>query len=220
MLRLLWVRLGALTFAQLLVMGALASARVAEPVWTLAAWWPISGALANLLTYVGLRRAHPHDVKVRARDLPTNAIVTALLTVAPASGMAWWLWGDATPLAALLGAPLPPLALLVAWVVYPISVARVEIPMFARPLTHAAANLPLPPAARVALAGALLCLPILVWPFVPAMEFTQWRAVAGMPLAWGLARMLTREPSRAGALAIAHAGVMLIAALWSTGVLR
>jgi hypothetical protein len=205
---LLWSRTLLFLAAQAAIIAVLAAAGTREPLWSSAAWWPISATIANLvgLVLLGWRlRAEG----VRWRDLLAPAkdswrrdglmalALLPLLTVAavlPPILIAQLLWGDPTVGQTLLLAPLPGWAAWTALLLFPITTAAVELPTYGGYVLPRLRAAGLPAVAAVVIVGLVLGVQHGALPFVPASQFFAWRATAFVPFALALIGLLAWRP--------------------------
>ncbi len=194
--------------AQAAIVAALAAAGTREPLWSAAAWWPVSATIANLfgLALLGWR-LRAEGVRWRDLLLPEpgswrrdGVIALALLpllavaAVLPPILIARGLWGDPTVGQSLLLAPLPSWAAWTALLLFPVTTAAVELPTYGGyvlPRLRAAGQ---PVFAAVAVVALVLGVQHGALPFVPASQFFAWRATAFLPFALALIGLLAWRP--------------------------
>ena len=205
---LLWSRSLLFLAAQAAIVAVLAAAGTREPLWSSAAWWPISATIANLLGLALLGwRLRAEGVRWRDLLLATagswqrdGVIALALLpllavaAVLPPILVAQLLWGDPTVGQTLLLAPLPGWAAWTALLLFPVTTAAVELPTYGGYVLPRLRAAGLPVFAAVAVVGLVLGVQHGALPFVPASQFFAWRATAFIPFALALIGLLAWRP--------------------------
>lgn len=193
---------------QALVALALLVAGVAEPWAASAAWWPLTATATNVVTFVFLRwRARLEGFSLTAyyrpvrpgvlKDVLLTVVVAAVggaLAVAGSILFAALFFSDPAAASSLLIRPLPLWAAILAVVVFPISTALTELPLYfgyaqprLRALSGSAAMAVLIPAAFLSAQHATL--PLI---FDPA--FIAWRALMFLGFALVLGWAIWKRP--------------------------
>lgn len=212
--------------AQGAVVLALWGAGELEPLWASVAWWPLTLSLAQLpllallaRRWGGVRRMVMELSRGERPSASALALFVPLalaLGVAPALLIAQLLWGEAPAGRLLLVGVAPAELRFLAWSLVPLLAALVELPLLAwwlrrAPTRGAAAGL------AIAIGALLFALPHLLHPFVPAMQFSLWRALMPLPLGLLFAMALHRHPALLPAAMALQALLALLAALWVYG---
>jgi hypothetical protein len=194
--------------AQAAIVAGLAAAGAREPLWSSAAWWPVSATIANLIG-LGLLGWRLRATGVGWRDLllpePGSWRRDGLLALAllPLVGLAGalpsiWigtaLWGDPAVGQALLIGPLPTWAALVALLLFPVTTAAVELPTYAGYVLPRLRAAGLPIAAAVVVVGLVLGAQHGALPFLPASQFFLWRTTMFIPFALVLIAAVAWRP--------------------------
>lgn len=214
----LTLRLVSFAAFQILVALLLAAGGSAQPWAESAAWWPLTAVLANVLTLALLARwarwegfdlrsfYRPDRTRLR-RDLPVAVLVSlggAALAAGANLGLATALWGDPQVALDLFVRPLPTWAVLLAVVLFPVTTAATELPLYygylqPRLAARGAAGwtVLVLPAAFHALQHATL--PLLLDP-----QFLAWRALMFAPFALLLAWAFRRRPTLLPYLVVVH----------------
>lgn len=211
-----WVLIGArpvaFVVAQAAIAGILALGGAAEPWWSSAAWWPLAATIANVAGWMLLRaRAAAESVPLRRlilgdgfekRDAAAFAVAVPLLALA-ALGAPWlWglaVWGDPAVGIGVLASPLPAWAALLALVLYPTSMAAVDLPTYAYARSRVAGG-----ALAATAVGLALGLQHVALPFLPAWTFVEWRALMWVPYGLVVVGLLGWRPRWRAWLIAAH----------------
>jgi hypothetical protein len=194
--------------AQAAIVAVLAASGAREPLWSSAAWWPISATIANLVGLALLGwRLRAEGVRWQDLLLPEpgswrrdGRVALALLPLLAAAAVlppiliAFRLWGDPTVGQALLLAPLPGWAAWIALLLFPVTTAAVELPTYGGYVLPRLRSAGLPVVAAVAIVGLVLGVQHGALPFVPASQFFVWRATAFLPFALALVGLLAWRP--------------------------
>jgi hypothetical protein len=194
--------------AQAAIVAGLAAVGTREPLWSSAAWWPVSATIANLagLALLGWRlrvegvrwqdllRPGPgswrRDGLIALALLPLVALAGAL----PPIWVGAALWGDPAVGQNLLLGPLPTWAALVALLLFPVTTAAVELPTYAGYVLPRLRAAGVPVAVAVTLVGLVLGAQHGALPFLPASQFFLWRTTMFMPLALVLIAAVAWRP--------------------------
>jgi hypothetical protein len=194
--------------AQAAIVAGLAAAGAREPLWSSAAWWPVSATAANLigLALLGWRlRAEGVDWRDLLLPVPgswrRDGLVALgllpLIGVAGALPSIWLgtaLWGDPAVGQALLVGPLPTWAAAVALLLFPVTTAAVELPTYAGYVLPRLRSTGLPVVAAVAVVGLVLGVQHGALPFLPASQFFVWRTTMFVPFALVLIAAVAWRP--------------------------
>jgi hypothetical protein len=189
---------------QVLIALVLSAAGVANPWSASAAWWPYSASAASIVTFVFLRwRARVEAFSLTSFYRPVRpgvgmdllltlavTVVGGALAVAGTIALVPVFFADPQTATALLFQPLPMWAAVLAVVLFPITIALTELPLYfgyAQPrvagLTRSAWATVLVPAAALSLQHATL-------PLIFDTAFLAWRALMflgfGLVLSWAL----------------------------------
>ena len=207
--------------AQAGIAGLLAIGGAAEPWWASAAWWPFAAIVANLVGLALLRgRAAAEGVRLselvvgdgfRMRDAAAFALALPLIAAAAvAAPWAWGVlvWGDVSVGLAVLASPLPTWAAWIALLLYPLSMAAVDLPTYA----YAQARIRGGTLATLVV-GAALGVQHVALPFLPAWTFVEWRALMWVPYGVVMVGLLGRRLHWLPWLAVAHGLVHAAAAV-------
>jgi hypothetical protein len=172
-------------------------------------WWPLSAAAANLINIAilvrlargeGIRYADlfRFDRRVWKRDAVWLAIVFALLgpiAILPSSFLAMALWGDPNASTAIMFRTLPMWAIVVSFVVLPLSIALAELPTY---FGYALPRLEVITGRRwsmLVLASAALAFQHVALPMVFDGRYFVWRLVMYAPFALFVGWALDRRPT-------------------------
>jgi hypothetical protein len=194
--------------AQAVIVAGLAAAGTREPLWSSAAWWPISATIANLVGLALLGwRLRVEGVRWRDLLLPgpgswrRDGLVALgllpLIGVAGALPSIWIgtaLWGNPAVGQALLVGPLPTWAAAVALLLFPITTAAVELPTYAGYVLPRLRSTGLPVVAAVTVVGLVLGVQHGALPFLPASQFFVWRTTMFVPFALVLIAAVAWRP--------------------------
>lgn len=189
---------------QVLIALLLSAAGVANPWSASAAWWPYSASATSVVTFVFLRwRAGVEAFSLASFYRPVRpgtgtdllltlavTVVGGALAVAGTIALVPVFFADPQTATALLFQPLPMWAAVLAVVLFPITIALTELPLYfgyAQPrvaeLTRSAWATVLVPAAALSLQHATL-------PLIFDTSFLAWRALMflgfGLVLSWAL----------------------------------
>jgi hypothetical protein len=193
--------------AQALVAAILAASGVAEPWWSSAAWWPVSGVLANVVgaaLLIGAVRAERLPLRAllapapwRRGDAVTAGLAGALL-VALATLVPVWhgtlVWGDPSVGTAVLAGSLPAWAAWGSLLLFPVTTALVDVPLYAGYVRPRLAATRLGPVGAVLVVGAVLGVQAVALPFLPARTFVAWRAPMLVPYGLAVLALVTWRP--------------------------
>lgn len=211
---------------QALIALVLLWAGVAQPWSASAAWWPISAAATGAVTFAFLwRRSRVEGFSMWAFYRPTRSgmgkdVLLALAVAAVGGGLAVagtillapLFFADPLEGSALLFQPLPLWAAIVALVVFPISIALTELPLYfgyvqPRLAVRAGAVIAfLLPAIALAAQHATL-------PLIFDEGFILWRALMFLGFALVLSAALWKRPSLLPYLIVVHFALDLQAAV-------
>jgi hypothetical protein len=183
--------------AQAAIVVGLAGAGAREPLWSSAAWWPISASIANLIGLALLGwRLRVEGVRWQDLLLPLpgswrrdGLVALALLPLIGIAGAvpSIWigtaLWGAPAVGQALLIGPLPTWAALVALLLFPVTTAAAELPTYAGYVLPRLRAAGLSVVAAVAVVGLVLGAQHGALPFLPASQFFLWRTTMFIPFA-------------------------------------
>ena len=194
--------------AQAVIVAGLAAAGTREPLWSAAAWWPISATIANLAG-LGLLGWRLRVERVAWRDLllpgpgswrRDGLVALALLPLVGLAGAlpSIWigtaLWGGPAVGQALLLGPLPTWAALVALLLFPVTTAAVELPTYAGYVLPRLRAARVPVVVAVTLVGLVLGAQHGALPFLPASQFFLWRTTMFIPFALVLIAAVAWRP--------------------------
>ncbi len=205
---LLAARTLAFLVAQALVVAGLALGGVREPLWSSAAWWPLTATLANLAGLALLVwRMRVERITWRTLLWPTAGSwrrdgVGALALLPVLAAAAVWapmaigraLWGDPGIGQGLLAGPLPSWAALLALLLFPATMAAVELPTYAGYVLPRLRAAGVPAVVAAATVGLVLGVQYGALPFLPASKFFIWRTTMYLPVALLLIAALGWRP--------------------------
>lgn len=199
--------------AQAAVALALALGGAAEPWWASAAWWPLAAILANVAGLAALAASlRAEGAPLRAVFAPAGgrapaavlgrdggAAALAALPVLALGALVPWalgvaLWGTPDIGQAVLVQPLPAWAAWATLVLFPVTMAAVELPTYAGFVAPRLGATRLGAVGAVVVVGLVLGLQHAALPFLPAKTFLVWRALALVPMALALIATLRRAP--------------------------
>jgi membrane protease YdiL (CAAX protease family) len=214
----LTMRLVLFAVFQLLIGLLLAAAGVASPWSASVAWWPYSAVATSIVTFVFLKwRAGVEAFSMTSYFRPTRpgvrtdilltlavSVVGGTLAVVGTVALAPVLFADPQTANALLIQPLPLWAAVLAVVLFPITIALTELPLYfgyAQPrvagLTRSAWATVLVPAVALSLQHATL-------PLVFDPAFLAWRALMFLGFALVLGWALWKRPRLLPYLIVVH----------------
>lgn len=193
---------------QLLLTLVFALAGVAEPFATAGAWWPVTAIVVNIVSLVLMRWwLHPHDRRLRdvyrvephrvPRVLGLVALVTVIavaLGSAGTLGLGALLFGDPQLAIAALVQPLPAWAIIPVAVVFPLTTAAVELPLYFGIVLPELRERGLSEVSAVLVTGAALALQHVAMPLSADPTFVAWRALMFLAFTVFLAFALSRRP--------------------------
>lgn len=191
----------------------------APQAWTAgAAWWPAAVTLANVvclgamlaiskkegLSYWSLFALRRERV---GRDL--LALAGTLLIAGPAGYfpnilLAGWLFSDSTTALNLLVMPLPRLAAYSLLVIFPLTQALVELPLYFRFVQPRLESQRVPAWLALTLCAVMLGLQHIAAPFQPVGAFILWRGLMFLPFAFVAGGILRWKPGLLPYMAVIH----------------
>jgi hypothetical protein len=213
----LGLRLAAFAAFQALVALLLAAGGSPHPWTESAAWWPLTATAANLVTLgllAGWARAEgfalrsfyrPDRARLR-RDLPVATLVTVLgaaLAAGANIALATALWGAPQTALDLFVGQLPTWAVLLAVVLFPVTTAATELPLYYGYVQPRLAARGIAGWAVVTLPAAFHALQHATLPLLFDARFLTWRALMFAPFALLLAWAF-RRPTLLPYLVVVH----------------
>jgi len=203
--------------AQLALTLAFALAGVLDPFTAAGAWWPVTAIVVNVASLVLMRWwLHRHDRRLRdvyrvephsvPRVLGVVLIVTVVALALGAGGslgLGALLFGDPQLAVAALVHPLPAWAIIPVVVVFPLTTALVELPLYFGIVLPALRERGMGEWSAVILTGGALALQHVAMPLALDPAFIAWRALMFVAfavfLAFALSRRLVLLPYLVGA---------------------
>lgn len=227
-------RLALFAAGQLLLTLIFALAGIAEPFAAAGAWWPVTAIVVNVVSLVLMRWwLHRHDRRLRdvyrvephrvPRVLGLVALVTVIalaLGAAGTLGLGALLFGDPQLAVSALVQPLPAWAIIPVVVVFPLTTAAVELPLYFGIVLPELRERGLGEWSAVLIAGGALAVQHVALPLSTDPAFIAWRALMFVAFAVFLALALSRRPVLLPYLVGIHYLLDLAVALQFAGVAR